>query len=120
MKRAVKRDAVNKELFHFREVIIPGQQIKFSVFVTAQHCVPEGNDNDTDNGKGDRPSSAASPVYKVMDINTIMNGNVRTIATQNNNCMLKLKYICRCKIHIKFCALVYCIATVAKSCAVLS
>ena len=76
MKRAVKRDAVNKELFHFRKVIIPGQQIKFSVFVTPQRCVPEGTDNDTGNDKSDRPSAAASPDYKEMDINTIMNGNV--------------------------------------------
>jgi len=50
------------------------------MFVTAYHCVPEGTDNDTGNGKSDRPSSAASPDYIDMDINTIMNGNVRTVA----------------------------------------
>ncbi|XP_065919310.1 glutamate--cysteine ligase catalytic subunit-like [Dysidea avara] len=58
MKRAVKRDTVNKELFHFRKVIIP-----------------EGDDNnDGDNVKSDGPFST-SPEYKEMDINTIINGN---------------------------------------------
>ena len=46
------------------------------MFVTPQRCVPEGTDNDTGNDKSDRPSAAASPDYKEIDINTIMNGNV--------------------------------------------